>query len=81
MGHFENALVQFHRGLRLREDPDIKLGITWCKAEILNTLGNPRREYDVAIVEQVIQEMKLKRSQRQQETNQVERKKVNIGRH
>jgi tetratricopeptide (TPR) repeat protein len=57
MGHFENALAQFHRGLRLREDPDIKLGITRCKDEILNTLGNPRREYDVAIVKQVIQEM------------------------
>ena len=39
------------------EDPDIIHGITWCQDEILNTLGNPRREYDVANVEQVIQEM------------------------
>ena len=30
MGQFENALVQFHRGLRLRGDPDIKLGCC-CK--------------------------------------------------
>ena len=49
--------MQFHRCLRLMKDPDIIHGITWCQDEILNTLGNPRREYDVAIVKQVIQEM------------------------
>ena len=45
MGEFESALVQFHRGLRLRRCPVIKRWMTRCTDEIRNTVGQIR-EYD-----------------------------------
>ena len=57
MGLFENALVQFHRGWRFRADPAIKIGMVRCTDEILNTIGDTNKEYDVAIVEKVIKKM------------------------
>ena len=47
MGLFENALVQFHQGWRFRADPAIKKWMKRCRDEILNTLGDPGKEYDV----------------------------------
>ena len=45
MGQFENALLQFHRGWRFREDPAIKIWMTRCRDEIRDTLGQIT-EYD-----------------------------------
>ena len=57
MGLFENALVQFHRGWRFRADPAIKIGMARCRDEILNTLGDHGNDYEVDLVEKVIQEI------------------------
>ena len=57
MGLFENALMQFQRGWKFRADPAIKIGMTKCRDVILNTLGDPNKEYDKGIVEKVIKEM------------------------
>ena len=58
LGHFEKALVQFERGWRMRQDPEIKAGIVKCRDVILNTVGTTAKEYDVEVVEKVIQQMK-----------------------
>ena len=58
LGHFEKALVQFERGWRMRQDPEINAGIVKCRDVILNTVGSTAKEYDADIVEKVIQQMK-----------------------
>ena len=58
LGQFENALVQFERGWRVRQDPEIRAGIGKCRDVILNIVGTSAKEYDKVIVEKVIQEMK-----------------------
>ena len=58
LGDFEKALVQFERGWRMRQDPDIKAGIVKCRDVILNTVGSSAKEYDLDIVEKVIHQMK-----------------------
>ena len=58
MGQFENALVQFERGWRVRQDPEIRAGIIKCRDVIINTVGTTAKEYDREVVEKVIQEMK-----------------------
>ena len=54
LGHFEKALVQFERGWRMRQDPEINSGIVKCRDVILNTVGSTAKEYDADIVEKVI---------------------------
>ena len=58
LGQFEKALVQFERGWRVRQDPEIKIGIVKCRDVILNTVGANAGEYDIEVVEKVIQQMK-----------------------
>ena len=58
LGQFEKALVQFERGWRVRQDPEIKIGIVKCRDVILNTVGANAGEYDIKVVEKVIQQMK-----------------------
>ena len=40
------ALVEFEKGWRLRQDPEIKTGIVKCRDVILNTVGEGRMGYD-----------------------------------
>ena len=50
--------MQFERGWRVRQDPEIKIGIVKCRDVILNTVGANAGEYDIEVVEKVIQQMK-----------------------
>ena len=72
MGQFENALVQFERGWRVRQDPEIRAGIIKCRDVIINTVGTTAKEYDREVVEKVIQEMKDMQIKKESE---VEKKK------
>ena len=58
LGQFEKALVQFERGWRVRQDPEMRAGIVKCRDVIINTVGTASKEYDREVVEQVIRQMK-----------------------
>ena len=58
LGQFEKALVQFERGWRIRQDPEIKAGLVKCRDVIINTVGTADKEYDREVVEKVIKQMK-----------------------
>ena len=78
LGHFEKALVQFERGWKIRQDPEIKSGIVKCRDVILNTVGTSAKEYDAKIVEKVIQQMKeieLEKMKSQLEKQKSKKKK------
>ena len=93
MGLFENALVQFHRGWRFRADPAIKLGMTRCRDEILNTLGNSGKDYDLDVVEKVFKQTKdlkfekepvpksknKKGKKKEKPTNNLKKEKLTLG--
>ena len=49
MGKFEKALVEFEKGWRIRQDPEIKTGIVKCRDVILNTVGVGALSYDGVI--------------------------------
>ena len=81
LGQFEKALVQYERGWRVRQDPEIKAGILKCKDVILNTVGSSAKEYDKEVVEKVIQQMKeidLK-EKKELEKNREEKKRKTKG--
>ena len=77
MGQFENALVQFERGWRVRQDPEIRTGIVKCRDVIMNTVGTTAKEYDREVVEKVIQQMKDMQIKKESELekNKGEKKK------
>ena len=60
MGHFEKAFVQYNRGWRVRNDPDIQNGMYKCKDAIVNILGDPERFSDIEFVEKVIKMLEEK---------------------
>ena len=74
MGQFENALVQFERGWRVRQDPEIRAGIVKCRDVIMNTVGTTAKEYDKEIVERVIQQMKDMKLKKEKEGKKKKKK-------
>ena len=78
MGQFENALVHFERGWRVRQDPEIRAGIVKCRDVIINTVGTAAKEYDMDVVAQVIKkmnEMKVKEEPKLEMFDQAKKKK------
>ena len=57
MGEFEQALVQFERGYRVRQDPALRSGMVKCRDVIKRTVGDADRQYSVSVVEKAIREM------------------------
>lgn len=55
MGRFEKALMLFEKGWKIRQDTEMKAGITMCREVILNTVGHAM-EYDKSIVRKVVRE-------------------------
>ena len=58
MGNFEKALVEFERGWRLRQDPEIKTGLVKCRDVILNTVGEGVFSNNDLLVQRVIRQMR-----------------------
>ena len=57
MGEFEQALVQFERGYRVRQDAALRAGMVKCRDVIKRTVGDAGRQYCVTVVEKAIKEM------------------------
>ena len=58
MGNFEKALVEFERGWRLRQGPEIKTGLGKCRDVILNTVGEGVFSNSDLLVQRVIRQIK-----------------------
>ena len=89
LGHFEKALVQFHKARRVRNDPDIEQGMLKCRNAIMSILGDNEKTYETELVEKVIKhmedqkaakkvEIKKKRSKKQK---QQDKERKDPGRH
>ena len=70
MGEFEKALVQFHRALRARKDPEIRKGMYKCSDAILGTLGDIGKTCDKELVQKVV-----KQKEDQNSTDKISSKK------
>lgn len=57
MGEFEKGLIQFQRGWRTRQDPKMKIGLLKCKDAIANAVGPNAKEFDIDLVQKVIENM------------------------
>jgi tetratricopeptide (TPR) repeat protein len=90
MGQFEKALVQFHKGWRVRNDPDIKKGMFKCRDAIMNILGDTDKIYETELVEKVIKQMenlkvdkgleiRKRRSKKQKQKNRIDPGKHLLG--
>ena len=55
MGEFEKGLLQFQRGWRMRPHPMMKTGLQKCKDAIANAVGPNAKEFDVELVQKVIE--------------------------
>ena len=79
MGKFEKALVEFEKGWRIRQDPEIKTGIVKCRDVILNTVGVGALSYDNKVFERVINEIRKKEAQRKKKKKQKASSQMILG--
>ena len=79
MGQFEKALVEFEKGWRIRQDPEIKTGIVKCRDVILNTVGVGALSYDNKVFERVINEIRKKEAQRKKKKKQKASSQMILG--
>ncbi|KAK3907647.1 Tetratricopeptide repeat protein 25 [Frankliniella fusca] len=57
MGHFEKALVMFHRGCRLRpENPACRKGIQRCREAIMNIIGCLPMDFALSSCERLVEQ-------------------------
>ena len=75
MGKFENALVEFERAQRLRQDPEVKTGIVKCREVILNTVGSGAMAYDNKVFQKVIRQIKIKEKEEERKREEARKKK------
>ena len=56
MGEFEASLIQFERGWRVRQGPQMKSGLLQCKNAILNAVGQNAKGFDKDLITKMIKD-------------------------
>ena len=70
MGEFEASLIQFERGWRVRQGPQMKSGLLQCKNAILNTVGQNAKGFDKDLVAKMIKEQEKQKQKEKLKSDQ-----------